>query len=98
MMVPAISRFDVCYQELLYSASCENVHDIDKPLKIVRDSKRCFVYLRKGHQANNCSGGKKCRRCDGRHCQSICRGTSNDSENSQKKAQACRDSNCKGND
>ena len=59
-------------QELHYSASCEKVNDKDTRVKILRDSKRCFVCLRKGHQASKCDSTKKCRHCSGRHHQSIC--------------------------
>ena len=58
--------------ELHYSASCKKVIDRDSRLKLLRDSKRCFVCLRVGHQASKCDTTKKCRHCSGRHHQSIC--------------------------
>ena len=59
-------------QGLHYSASCEKVKDKDTRVKILRDSHRCFVCLRKGHQASKCEVTKKCRHCSGKHHQSIC--------------------------
>ena len=58
--------------ELHYSASCERVTDREARMKLLRDSKRCFVCLRVGHQANKCDSTKKCRHCSWRHHQSIC--------------------------
>ncbi len=58
--------------EFHYSASCEKVTDRDARMKLLRDSKRCFVCLRIGHNANKCDSTKKCRHCSGRHHQSIC--------------------------
>ena len=56
--------------ELHYSASCERVTDREARVKLLRDSKRCFVCLRVGHQASKCDSTKKCRHCSGRHHQS----------------------------
>ena len=58
--------------ELHYSASCERVTDREARVKLLRDSKRCFVCLRVGHQTSKCDSTKKCRHCSGRHHQSIC--------------------------
>ena len=58
--------------ELHYSTSCERVTDREARVKLLRDSKRCFVCLRVGHQASKCDSTKKCRHCSGRHHQSIC--------------------------
>ena len=58
--------------ELHYSASCERVTDREARVKLLRDSKRCFVCLRVWHQASKCDSTKKCRHCSGRHHQSIC--------------------------
>lgn len=59
-------------QELHYSASCKTVLDSEARKKILRDSKRCFICLRKGHQATSCQITKTCRNCSGKHHQSIC--------------------------
>ena len=40
--------------------------------EILRRDNRCFVCLQVGHRANQCHPSKKCRRCEGRHHQSIC--------------------------
>ncbi|XP_046856149.1 uncharacterized protein LOC124449255 [Xenia sp. Carnegie-2017] len=55
-----------------YSASCEEVKGREARVKILRDSNRCFICLKKGHQANKCIVTRKCRHCSGRHHQSIC--------------------------
>ena len=38
----------------------------------MRKAKRCFNWLRKGHNANTCRNEKRCLHCVGRHHQSIC--------------------------
>ncbi|XP_046848071.1 uncharacterized protein LOC124441651 [Xenia sp. Carnegie-2017] len=63
-----------------YSASCEEVKGREARVKILRDSNRCFICLKKGHQASKCIVTRKCRHCFGRHHQSIC---SNPATNSQ---------------
>jgi hypothetical protein len=59
-------------EELHYSASCEKVVSSKDRKTILRNSKRCFNSLRKGHLANVCANAKKCRYCSGKHHQSIC--------------------------
>ena len=59
-------------EEPHYSASCAKVVESEARRLILRDSKRCFNCLRKGHQASVCQNTKKCRYCEGKHHQSIC--------------------------
>ena len=57
---------------LHYSASCEKVKDPEARRKILGQSGRCFICLRKGHQAKSCTSTRGCRHCQRRHHQSIC--------------------------
>jgi len=57
---------------LHYSASCSNVTNIDARKDKLKESGRCYLCLRKGHQSRNCTSEKKCRQCQGVHHQSIC--------------------------
>ena len=40
--------------------------------KILSQSGRCFICLRKGHQARSCTNTRGCRHCQRKHHQSIC--------------------------
>ena len=55
-----------------YSASCLKVVDINTRKQILKRDHRCFICLSKGHIAGKCDPGRSCRRCNGRHHQSIC--------------------------
>ena len=55
-----------------YSASCTKVPDKSSRLEILRKSRRCFVCLMVEHTAAQCNRKRCCRRCQGRHHQSIC--------------------------
>lgn len=57
---------------LHYSASCEKVKDPETRRQILCQSGRCFICLRKGHQAKSCTSTKGCRHCQRKHHQSIC--------------------------
>ena len=57
---------------LHYSASCEKVKDPETRRQILGQSGRCFICLRKGHQAKSCTSTKGCRHCQRKHHQSIC--------------------------
>ena len=57
---------------LHYSASCEKVKHPEMRRKILSQSRRCFICLRKGHQARSCTNTRGCRHCQGKHHQSIC--------------------------
>ena len=63
-----------------YSASCDRVTDLQARLEILRRDRRCFVCLRFGHQSRSCS--LDCRRCHGKHHQSLCRQTNSPRESS----------------
>ena len=63
-----------------YSASCDRVVDLQARLEILRRDRRCFVCLRFGHRSSSCS--LDCRRCHGKHHQSLCRQTNSPRESS----------------
>jgi hypothetical protein len=52
-----------------YSASCEDVCDVNKRKEILKRDGRCFVCLRKGHITKQCD--KRCRKSQGLHHQLI---------------------------
>jgi hypothetical protein len=58
--------------DLHFSASCQRVVDINTRKQILRRDNRCFVCLSKNHRADQCEPSKSCRRCSGKHHQSIC--------------------------
>ena len=58
--------------QLHFSASCQLKVQPSERKDILRRDRRCFVCLQIGHRANQCDPAKKCRRCGGRHHQSIC--------------------------
>lgn len=47
--------------------------------EILQRANRCFICLKTGHGANSCFKIKKCRNCDGKHHQSICLESNNNS-------------------
>ena len=55
-----------------FSASCTKTSEVQARLEILKRDRRCFVCLKKGHRSNQCSNQRGCRRCSGRHHQSIC--------------------------
>ena len=55
-----------------FSASCEKVVDMNTRKQILKRDHRCFICLGRGHRADQCDPSKSCRRCNGRHHQSIC--------------------------
>ena len=55
-----------------YSASCAKVADKSSRLEILRKDRRCFVCLMVGHTVAQCDRKRCCRRCQGKHHQSIC--------------------------
>ena len=55
-----------------FSASCDRIIDTRARKEILQRDKRCFVCLRMGHRSNQCERNKGCRRCHGKHHQSIC--------------------------
>lgn len=58
--------------ELHFSASCNRVKDLNKRKSILTRDKRCYLCLRRGHITKECKKQQNCRRCEGRHHQSIC--------------------------
>ncbi|XP_028413524.1 uncharacterized protein LOC114536361 [Dendronephthya gigantea] len=55
-----------------FSASCTQTSEVQARLEILKRDRRCFVCLKRGHRSNQCSNQRGCRRCNGRHHQSIC--------------------------
>ncbi|CAB4025471.1 PREDICTED: uncharacterized protein LOC107334226, partial [Paramuricea clavata] len=55
-----------------FSASCEKIKDPQARKNILKRQGRCFLCLRKGHRINQCTSNKRCRKCPGKHHQSIC--------------------------
>ena len=53
-----------------FSASCERIKDLKQRKEILRKEGWCFVCLRIGHRGSECQ--RACRRCNGKHHQSIC--------------------------
>ena len=54
------------------SVSCGVVTEPDARRSILRRKGKCFNCLQSGHISNNCSSGRKCYRCGGKHHTSIC--------------------------
>ncbi|CAB3999872.1 Hypothetical predicted protein [Paramuricea clavata] len=55
-----------------FSASCEKIKDPQARKNILKRQGRCFLCLRKGHRINQCTSNRRCRKCPGKHHQSIC--------------------------
>ncbi len=55
-----------------FSSSCERVKEPRARKDILRKQGRCFLCLRKGHRISQCESNRRCRKCPGRHHQSIC--------------------------
>ena len=56
--------------EMHFSASCQNITDINARRAILKRDRRCFSCLRKGHNSEQCE--KSCRKCERKHHHSIC--------------------------
>lgn len=69
-----VSKTPICVycNERHFSASCEKVKDVEKRKTILKESRRCFNCLGKSHTAQDCTSVRKCRKCQGKHHQSIC--------------------------
>ena len=67
--------------EFHFSASCEKIKDLKQRKEILRKGGRCFVCLRIGHKGSECQ--KTCRRCNGKHHQSICMKSADESASKQ---------------
>jgi hypothetical protein len=59
-------------KEFHFSASCDRVTNPNARKDILRRDNRCFTCLGIGHRSTRCESKKNCRRCHGRHHQSIC--------------------------
>ena len=58
-----------------FSASCEAITDVTARLDILRKEGRCFLCLSRGHHVSNCTSTRRCRKCNQKHHQSICKAT-----------------------
>ena len=65
-----------CYycQQVHLSHTCKNVVTVEERKRIIRETGRCFVCLRKGHIFCQCTSKSRCPHCYGRHHGSICSG------------------------
>ena len=68
-----------------YSASCEEVKDISQRKDILMRERRCFLCLKRGHRASECTRSIHCRNCKKRHHQSICASAKGPEDPEQKK-------------
>ena len=62
-------------KEFHFSASCDRVINPNDRKDILRRDNRCFICLGIGHRSTRCESKKSCRRCHGKHHQSICEAT-----------------------
>ena len=56
-----------------FSASCEAITDVIARLDILHKKGRCFLCLSRGHRVSNCTSTQRCRKCNQKHHQSICK-------------------------
>ena len=61
-----------------FSAFCEAIKDVTACLDILHKEGRCFLCLSRGHRVNNCNSTRRCRKCNQKCHQSICK-TANES-------------------
>ena len=54
------------------SNSCQVVTQPQARRQVLQRTGRCFVCLRRGHMGRDCTSGRKCPKCGGRHHVSIC--------------------------
>lgn len=54
------------------SVTCTTVTDIKERKSKILSGNLCFVSLRSGHLARDCYGNRRCKKCGGKHHQSIC--------------------------
>lgn len=59
-------------------SDCQVVHEIKARVEVLKQSRRCFICLRKFHNAKTCRGRRKCRKCFKYHHISICPQTDTD--------------------
>ena len=70
---PSVNKIQCVYcSDNHFSASCPKISEVQARLEILKRDRRCFVCLKKGHRSSQCSNQRGCRRCNGRHHQSIC--------------------------
>ena len=50
-----------------YGDKCQNITDIAKRKKILREEKHCFNFLLNGHVIKNCRANYKCFNCQGKN-------------------------------
>ena len=62
-----------------FSASCEAIKEVTARLDILHKEGRCFLCLSRGHRVNSCTSTRRCRKCNQKHHQSICKTTNESS-------------------
>ena len=55
-----------------YSAAYDKVTDVNERKNILRRDRRCFLCLQTNHGIKECRNNRRCRKCYGRHHQSLC--------------------------
>ena len=62
-----------CYcQQPHHSSSCRTVTSTEERKRLLRESGRCYVCLKRGHISRKCRSTTSCSTCQGRHHVSIC--------------------------
>ena len=56
-----------------FSASCDRVVDTKEHQVLLKRDRRCFTSLAKNHRSSQYDPKRNCRRCGGKHHQSICK-------------------------
>ena len=54
------------------SVQCSIVTNVQKRKEILKNSRCCFICIRKNHLSRNCRSRSRCSKCHGRHHASIC--------------------------
>ena len=55
-----------------HSSACDKVTDVNERKNILRRDRRCFLCLQTNHRIKECRNNRSCRKCSGRHHQSLC--------------------------
>ena len=61
-----------CLKNYHPPSQCKQVTNIKSCVDILGKYAKCFVFLKPGHLARNCSSSYVCRKCNGKHHVSIC--------------------------
>ena len=61
-----------CGEEGHAPVNCKKVVSVEDRKHVIKESKRCFNCLKRGHVGKDCRSSSKCASCKGRHHTSIC--------------------------